>query len=119
MGEYSVAGGNKIKAVITGLMVIAICMILLSLLISLIVYLTPAKDLILDKLAILINGISVLLGGLAAGLSAGEKGLVLGLTTAILAILLLFLINGWSELTGLKVAVCLMAGSIGGVIGVR
>lgn len=119
MGEYSMAVRKKIKAVMTGLVVIIICTLLLSLFISLIVYLTPAKDLTLNKWAILINGLSVLLGSLVAGLSAGEKGLVLGLITAILSILLLFLINGWSDLTGLKVAVCLMAGGIGGVIGVR
>lgn len=119
MGAYPVAGGNKIKAILTGLAVVIVCMILLSLLVSLIVYLTPAKDLILDKLAVLISGISLFFGGLAVGLSAGEKGLVLGLITAVLAVLLLFLVNGGSGLLGMKVVVCIVAGGLGGVIGVR
>jgi len=118
MGNENI-GGNKIKAICIGLAASFLGMLLLSLLLSLIVYISPLSDLHLDKLAVLIEGVALLLGGFIVGMYAREKGLVLGLITALLVSLLLFLLNGGSGLLGIKIIVSLLAGGIGGILGVH
>lgn len=119
MSGYPIGSGNKIKAVLLGLAAAFLCLLLLSMVLSLVVYLTPISDLVLDKLAVVIEGVALIAGGAVVGMSAGEKGLVLGLITAVLVSITLFLLNGGSGLMGIKVAVCLVAGGLGGVLGVR
>lgn len=111
--------GSKPKAILIGLAAAIIGMLLLSLPVSLAVYLSPLSDLHLDKIAVIIEGLALLVGGFAAGLSAREKGLILGLITALLSLILLFLLNKGSGMMPLKIIVSLISGGIGGVLGVR
>ncbi|MDO4731958.1 MAG: TIGR04086 family membrane protein [Bacillota bacterium] len=117
--EKETASGSKLKALCIGLSASAMGMLLLSLLLSLIVYFSPLSDLHMDKLAIAINGFSILLGAFLAGHFSREKGLLLGIGTAALLSLLLLLLNDGSSFTGLKLAVNLTAGAVGGVVGVH
>lgn len=113
------SGNNKAKSVLIGLGISLLTMLLLSIPVSLVVHFSPLQDLHLDHLALLIESLALLAGGFIAAASARERGLLLGLVTAGLALLLLFFLNQGSGSMGLKLLLGFLAGGIGGVLGVR
>ncbi len=109
-----------IRAVFIGVAATVICMLLLSFLLSAIIYFSPLSESLLPRLAILSNTLSLLFGGWMAGRLAGSRGLLVGmLTSAIILILMLLFGFGEGVAIPLKLVYCLLAGMIGGIFGVR
>lgn len=119
-------GGNNqltmgmLKGIGAGVVSAILVMLILSLLTAMIVYFSPIAESSLRGVAIIINAIAIFIGGYITGHLAGSRGLLLGLITAAVILLLMILLgpNDGGNIT-LKVVYCLLAGMIGGIFGVR
>ncbi|MDO4581067.1 MAG: TIGR04086 family membrane protein [Bacillota bacterium] len=111
---------HSAKSVAYGLIAAILLMLLLSLPAALIVQLTPLSESVLPGLAIVINALGVFAGGAVAGYVSKRHGLLIGLLTAAL-LLLVMLLFGSTTVTELpaKCVYFMLCGMIGGVFGIR
>lgn len=111
---------NMVKGIGAGVVSAILVMLILSLLMAIIVYFSPIAEDSLHGVAVIINAIAIFIGGYITAHLAGSRGLLLGLTTAALILMLMILFGpGEGGNITLKVVYCLLAGMIGGIFGVR
>ena len=111
---------DRMKAVGLGFCVTVILMLIVSVVFSLLVYFTPLRESIYTAAAPILNALCLLAGGFVTGQRAKEKGALLGCILAVL--LLLLMLAGGAALDArplIKVIYCLLAGTAGGIIGVK
>ncbi|MDD2497919.1 MAG: TIGR04086 family membrane protein [Desulfitobacteriaceae bacterium] len=110
-------------SVIRGLVISYVLIIILSLILSLIFYLSPLSELWMKPFGVVTAALALFCGGYGAGRSAGTKGLYHGLFVGILFILLMAVTSlasgiSWSSFI-VKSAYSLLAAAIGGISGVK
>ena len=110
---------HSMKALLYGLIVCGVILLLLTLLCAGVVYWSPLSEEILPKLAVVVDILALLAGGYTAGRINGGKGLLMGLITAGVVLLLMLPLGGAESNIIQKALYCLLAGMAGGVFGVR
>ena len=118
-------GGLNMKAIGKGFVSVLVLMLISILVVAVVLFFTSITEEHLPRMAFIIQVLSVLLGSTIAAKIAGCKGLLHGLSVALLLVLLLMFLNFiWIQnpcqwLNWLKTAGIMgLAGVIGGMIGV-
>ncbi|MGI6066140.1 MAG: TIGR04086 family membrane protein [Bacillota bacterium] len=110
-------------SVMRGLIIAYVFMIILSLVLSLIFYLSPLSELWMKPFGVVAVTLALFCGGYGAGRSAETKGLYHGLLVGLLFLVLMAVTSAgagvsWSSFM-LKSAYSLLAAVIGGISGVK
>lgn len=111
---------QAIKGVGAGVASAVLVMLALSLLAAMVVYFSPISEGSLNGIAIILNAMAIFIGGYITGHMVGSRGLLMGLITAAVILLLMIIIgpSDGGNIT-LKVIYSLLSGMIGGIFGVR
>jgi len=110
---------TRIKALSWGFCAAVVLMLVLSLLLSAIVFLTPLHETSYQVIAPVLNIAALAAGAYITGKRAGAKGAVLGLILSIVILLLMFVAGAETDPRPiLKTSYCLAAGALGGILGV-
>ncbi len=111
---------HTLKSMLIGLGAALLAMLVLSGLISLIVYLTPMMDSNLVAFAIITPAIAIFGGSFLAARIHGSRGLLLGLATGILLFLLMLILGSNVAISPLlKLGYCALCGMAGGFWGIK
>ena len=117
-------GSLNLHPVIYGLINSVASALVLSIVLALVFFLTPMKETMLASLSIVIIVVSVFLGGKIASKITKSKGLVIGTGVGLSFFVLIGLISLITGSTFVLVdviknlALCIIAGALGGIIGV-
>lgn len=121
--EKGILGGfslQAVKCILIGVGGALAAMLVLSGLMSLIIYLSPLLDSNLFAFAIIIEALAIFGGSFLAARMHGSRGLLIGLITGMVIFLLLLIIGGNIVVSPLlKLSYCLICGITGGILGIR
>lgn len=110
--------------IISGLFSCVLLAVVLSIVLGLIFFFTPMRETMFAALASVIVVVSVFWGGRVAARLAGSKGLLLGAGVGLAFFVITGIIGiiGATEILAIeiikKLALCLIAGALGGLLGV-
>lgn len=111
--------------IFTGLVYSLIMMTIGTIVISLILYLTSTQESSLTTLTTIIHGISLFVGGWAAGKRSGTRGWYYGGLLGIIYSIIVFIVGFLAFDSGLNLqslkllAIAFVSGAIGGMLGVN
>lgn len=110
---------HSIKSVFWGLIACAAVILLLSFLSAAVVYFSPMSEQPLLVIAVIIDILALLAAGFVAARVNGKKGLLMGLITAAIALLIMLPLGGSEINIAQKGVYCILSGMIGGIFGVK
>jgi len=121
----NIKGDFQMKAIFRGLLWALIISVILSIVVTLLLYFTPLSETLLPAFASLIFFLSILLGSTISARIAGNRGLFHGLgvgvvflfLTAIFGIIIATDPFSW-VLFAKKIAYTIIGGALGGIIGI-
>jgi putative membrane protein (TIGR04086 family) len=121
--KLSIKLPGGIKPIVLGLVVTYLVVAILSIITGLLFYFTPLSEMWIHPIGAGITTLALFFGGRTAAKSAGNKGLLRGLTIGILFIIITLIMSlspdmSWSSFAQ-KSAYALLASAVGGISGVR
>ena len=117
MPSFEVRG---IGGIAFGLLIAIVTMLLLSFIATMVVYFSPLPESALVTIAIIINVIAILLGGFFAGRKASSKGFLHGLAVGAIVLVIMLILGGVTLGSFIiQTLYCLLAGTIGGIFGIK
>lgn len=122
-GKLSAMPPFSLRPVLRGLIVTYLAIIIMTLIFSLIFYLTPLSESWMSTLGVIIATLALFCGGYTAGRRAGTRGLLHGLFVGVFFLILLIISSAaqgiaWSTLI-IKIIYSLLAAAIGGISGIK
>jgi len=110
---------HSIAAISFGSATGCLFLLILSLLFSVVVYFSPLTEAPLAAMATAADILSLLAAGFVAAQKNGQKGLLTGLLTSAVILLIMLFAGTPETFTAAKAVACCIAGMLGGLLGVR
>ncbi|MEN3005148.1 TIGR04086 family membrane protein [Dehalobacterium formicoaceticum] len=114
---------GRLNPMLRGLMITYLLIILLSLLSGFVFYFSPLNEQWMQPLGVIITAAALFFGGRIAAQTAGNKGMIHGLTIGVTFVIISLLLSlgsdiSWSALA-MKSVYAVLASIIGGITGVK
>jgi putative membrane protein (TIGR04086 family) len=121
--SFRPAGKIHWKSLLFGLVAVYLSIVILTTIFASLIYFANVSEFFLQPVSLVIDVISLFIGGFLLSRKAGERGLLHGLLLALLFFLIAYLLGStglWSASQSLlKIASCFLAASLGGILGVK